>query len=237
MAGVTQAVFEAQLNSNIQPCRRGPNPSCQCHGALPVYGPLVGYRWSSLRHYQSGKGPNWLVIEQVLDAFRLTHSGRGRRAYVSWLEARAEGGGKIGDKAQRALRRGWYLGDDSFKDKLLAMMDGLKQSGAERRRQPEIRILRDHGIRHAEDLIQMHAECLDLPCAEPKLAKLPKGHHSKAVLATLLAAQTTVGRKWLGERLAMGHASSVSRQIGRVKRDKKLSRRVEELSRMLARGD
>lgn len=195
-------------------------------------GPLVRYRWSSLRQYHTGKGPEWMVTEQVLDAFRLTHSGRGRRAYVSWLEARAEEGGKISDKAQRALRRGWYLGDDSFKDKLLAKMNSLKQSGAERRRQPEVQILRDHGVRHAEDLIHMHAESLDLPCAEPELTKLPKGHPSKAVLAALLAAQTTVGRKWLGERLAMGHASSVSRQIGGVKRDKKLARRVEELGRM-----
>ena len=52
----------------------------------------------------------------------LANDGRGRRAYVRWLEARATNdGGKIDDEASQAIRRGWYLGKDSFKNKLLKM--------------------------------------------------------------------------------------------------------------------
>ena len=46
----------------------------------------------------------------------MANDGRGRRAYVGWLEARAANdGGKIDDEASQAIRRGWYLGKDSFK--------------------------------------------------------------------------------------------------------------------------
>ncbi len=200
-------------------------------------GKLVRYRWSSMPQYASRGGPGWLVKDQVLDAFRLARDGRGRRAYVSWLEARAEEGGHVCEKAQQALRRGWYLGNESFKDKLLAMMDALQPKAAERRREPAIEVLRDHGIGYAEQLIVRHAPDLGLPTDVAALLDLPKGHLSKALMAALLAAKTTVGRKWLGERLAMGHQSSVSRQISRVRRDPRLSRQVEKMGRMSDRGD
>lgn len=41
--------------------------------------------------------------------------GRGRRAYVEWLERRAQNeGGEIDEEATKALRRGWYLGEPSL---------------------------------------------------------------------------------------------------------------------------
>ena len=58
-------------------------------------GKLVAWEWSSLPAYQRGRGPDWLVRSRVLSAFELAKDGRGRRAYVEWLERRArneEGG-------------------------------------------------------------------------------------------------------------------------------------------------
>jgi REP element-mobilizing transposase RayT len=52
-------------------------------------GCLIDYRWSSLAAFGKGKGPEWLVFDRVMEAFALAQSGRGRRAYVEWLEARA----------------------------------------------------------------------------------------------------------------------------------------------------
>jgi putative transposase len=52
-------------------------------------GKLVSWKWSSLADYARGKGPDWLVMERVLAAFDLAEDGRGRRAYVAWLEQRA----------------------------------------------------------------------------------------------------------------------------------------------------
>jgi putative transposase len=86
-------------------------------------GSLAAYPWSSLRFYPRGNAPEWQPLDRVLDAFQLDHLSRGRRAYVSWLEARAtEDGGKIEEKAMAALRRGWFLGEDGFKDRLLNLL-------------------------------------------------------------------------------------------------------------------
>jgi len=73
---------------------------------------------------------SWQPLDRVLDAFRLNHERRGRAAYVSWLEARAATeGGRIEEKAMEAIRGGWYLGEEGFKDKLLGLID-LLQLGA-----------------------------------------------------------------------------------------------------------
>jgi len=88
---------------------------------------LVDYRWSSLLSYAAGKGPVWLEMQRLLKSFELAEDGRGRKAYVAWLEARAANdGGKIGEDAQAALRQGWYLGEQTFRDQLLSLIDKAK---------------------------------------------------------------------------------------------------------------
>jgi REP element-mobilizing transposase RayT len=85
-------------------------------------GVLAGYPWSSLRHYAKGDAPEWQPLDRVLDAFRLSHERRGRAAYLDWLETRAaHDGGRIDEKSMQPLRRGWYLGEESFKAKLLGL--------------------------------------------------------------------------------------------------------------------
>jgi len=88
-----------------------------------VQGKLTEYEWSSLPAYRRGKGPTWLVCERVLGAFELAQNGRGRRAYVKYLEKRAANdGGNLSKAAMTALRRGWYLGDEAFRDRLLDLV-------------------------------------------------------------------------------------------------------------------
>ena len=90
-------------------------------------GKLVDYRWSSLLSYAAGKGPVWLEMQRLLKSFERAEDGRGRKAYVAWLEARAANdGGKIGEDAQAALRQGWYLGEQTFRDQLLSLIDKAK---------------------------------------------------------------------------------------------------------------
>jgi hypothetical protein len=90
-------------------------------------GKLASYRWSSLACYAKGKGPPWLEMERLLKSFEPAESGRGRQAYVEWLEARAANDdGKIDPTAQDALRRGWYLGEEAFRDRLLDLVDKAK---------------------------------------------------------------------------------------------------------------
>ena len=46
-------------------------------------------------------------MNHLLNAFELAKDGRGRRAYVTWLEKRAANeGGKVDDAAMKALQRG-----------------------------------------------------------------------------------------------------------------------------------
>ena len=96
---------------------------------------ILDYEWSSLAAYKSGKRPKWLVYDRVLSAFELAKNGRGIRAYVEYIEKRsADERGELSDEAMAALRKGWYLGDDTFRDKLLAMVKGgakhLKSQGS-----------------------------------------------------------------------------------------------------------
>ena len=80
-----------------------------------------------------GNGPDWLVTDRVLRAFELAQDGRGRRAYVAWLEARAANDrGKIDEEAMRALLRGGYLGKETFKDRLLKLFDPSSGNEVER---------------------------------------------------------------------------------------------------------
>lgn len=196
------------------------------------HGKLADYRWSSLASYARGKGPEWLEMDRVLQSFELAKDGRGRRAYVAWLEARANEGGKIGEKAQAAMKRGWYLGDDTFKDQLLDLMEKLKGGTRKRPRKGTAENWRDHGERDAEDLISRCAPELDLPTGRKELEALRKGDERKALLAGLLARKTTVSREWLGQRLGMGHPGSVSRMLGEVKRSPKLRKRFDEIDHL-----
>jgi len=195
-------------------------------------GKLAGYRWSSLGFYASGKGPDWLVIDRVMRAFELAEDGRGRRAYVAWLEARArEDGGKISDEAEAALRKGWYLGEESFKDKLLAMMDRVRDGKDPRNVTGGA--TKEHGEGEAKRLVREVGKVLELPTRRSGLEKLRKGDERKVLLAALLRRRTSVGLKWISEKLVMGHPASVSRLIGGISKDGELAKRLEGLDRML----
>ena len=62
------------------------------------------------------------------------------------------------------------------------------------------------------------------------LAKQPKGMAQKRVLAWWLRGRTTMGRRWVGERLWMGDESAVSRAVRLVQ-----AGRAGELQRLKQR--
>lgn len=195
-------------------------------------GKLAGYRWSSLPCYVNGRGPKWLEVDRVLKSFDLAQSGRGRRSYVDWLESRAaNNGGSIDQAAQEALRRGWYLGEDTFRDRLLDLVDKVKGVNAPKRRKAE-GISKDYGEKDAERLIQACGPGLGLPVRLEELAELRKGDPRKALMAAALRQRTTVGFDWIAKRLSMGHPGSVSRQVSLVKRQRKLKKQVDEMDEL-----
>jgi putative transposase len=200
-------------------------------------GALVGYRWSSLAAYELGKPPVWLEMDRLLRAFELAEDGRGRRAYVAWLEARAANGkGDIDEKAMAALRRGWFLGEETFRDRLLARVDqasGVKPHA----RKITAGVLHDYGEREAERLVVAAGALLGLPATLALLAGIRKGDERKALLAALIRRRAAAGLDWIAKRLEMGHPGSVSRLIGEVRSDPDLTRKLETLEQMLFSGD
>jgi putative transposase len=174
-------------------------------------GSLASYRWSSLGGYLGGKAFAWQVHERVLKAFELARDGRGRRAYVAWLEARAAEGGMVTPEASKALKRGWCLGPESFRDRLLGLLDRTEIVRSKGKGSQTGEALREHGLFEAERLLGIALPILGLPATPPELGKSSKSEPRKAAVALLLRNRTAVSNGWIAERLAMGHASTVSR--------------------------
>lgn len=196
-------------------------------------GSLSSYRWSSLPAYVKGKGPEWLVFDRVLDAFSLAHQGRGKRAYHEWLEIRAtHDGGRLPDEAMRALQKGWYLGEDSFGDKLLALLQNgaktLKAKGSH-----SGAALQKHDEGAAEDVVQRALRLWDMPDGEGLREGIRKGDPRKVAIAIIIKRHTSVSNLWMAERLGMGHDRSVSRLIKHGKSDETIQKLCQKLRKML----
>jgi len=176
-----------------------------------------------------------LVSERLLHAFNLANDGRGRRAYVAWLEARATNdGGKIDEKASQAIRRGWYLGKDSFKDKLLKMLERPSMRGrGGTGRAPGGN--RNNGEKEASRILREGIRQLGLPSSMAVLSGLRKSDARKARLAILLRTHTSMSNDWIATKLAMGHPGSVSRVVSAGRSDKSMTGAIRELAAMLIR--
>lgn len=185
-------------------------------------GSIVSYRQNSLVDYSRGKGPNWLVMDRLTNAFELAKDGRRRRAYVAWLENRAANeGGKVDDLAMGTLRRGWYLGEPTFVDRLRALIKPGR-GGKIGRDSTE----RSHDEVEAERWGERALKLLGMPTDRDGLSALKKGDGRKVLVAALLHGLTSVGNGWFVQRLAMGHPGTLIRLLGGFRKDKK---RMKEL--------
>jgi hypothetical protein len=158
--------------------------------------PLRAYRWSSWPEYlkRPGKRWPWLQVDRLLGENRIPlDSAAGRRQLELVLEARrAEEAGMD----YKRLRRGWCLGDESFRKELLGQMAerlGAEHYGAERQETAEAQA---EGI-VMEDLRRRRWR-------EEDLARSAKGDVVKVALAVRLRTETVVTVKWIAERLKMG---------------------------------
>src|SRR5690606_25888405 len=168
--------------------------------------------------------PPWQPTERVLEAFKLSKDRRGRKSYLAWLEARAaEHGGAINEEAMEALRRGWYLGEEGFKDKLLGLLE--KTTGRLRGNESLAGdAVRAHHQGEAERIISILTRELGLPNSRPELERLKKSDPRKVLCAALLKRRTSVSNEWIAEHLAMGHPASMSQHVNRMRRDPKAAR-------------
>lgn len=181
---------------------------------------LLSYRWSSLSSAYSvspTKRPDWMEIESGLSTFSCSDTVKGRRSFTKRLEDRIseEGSADAGfpgttvQNLQSTLRRGWYWGSESFKEKCLGF---LEIDNAYSNRDYELSPLaKDHGEILAEQIVANTLSDLGMSCDD--LENLSGSDPRKVEIAAEVWARTSVSQSWLARRLRMASAGNVSRLL------------------------
>ena len=158
--------------------------------------PLKSFAWSSWPAYllAPSQRPAWLRVDRLLGAWGIPEdSPAGRRRLEQALEERR--GAEEGEEF-KPIRRGWCLGEETFREELLTQMSermGAEHYGEERAETAEA--LAELII--AEELKRGRWQEADL---KTRL----KADPVKLALAARLRAETTMTVGWIAERLAMG---------------------------------
>ena len=114
----------------------------------------------------------------------------------------------------KALRRGWYVGEDGFFEKLKARLGALV--AGKQRESHSGGARRAHGEAAAQKLLAVGLGCLGIGATD--LKTLPKSAPEKTVLAWWLRERTTVSLRWVSQELGMGHYTRVTQAVSRMKR-------------------
>ena len=163
---------------------------------VPAEQPLKTFAWSSWPAYllAPSKRPVWLRRDRLLGEWGIPKdSPAGRQRLEQALEERS--GAEEGEEF-KLIRRGWCLGEETFRKELLAQMGerlGAEHYGEERTATAETR---------AEAIIA--EELKRRRWRRDDLKKRPKGDAAKVALAARLRAETTMTVGWIAERLGMG---------------------------------
>jgi len=193
---------------------------------------LESYPWSSYPGFvQKAELPEWLTRGMVFGALDLPDErSRARKRYAGWMEARVrealerEPTGKE-QEVWRQLRRGWYVGGDDFRTRL---MEWAKRVVTGKKRESYTSAsLHRHDEAAAERWLAEGLVRLELTASD--LAKLRQNDAGKQGLAWLLRSRTVVSDAWIVERLHMGHRSNVGRAITAFRENQSRVREIKEL--------
>lgn len=171
---------------------------------------LGSFPWCSLPWIvgDPASRPEWLRFERLFGECGIVRDDRaGRAEYARRLEARRA---SESDEDYRAVRSGWCLGDEEFRQELLAKIDGTagrSHFGGELIEAAEARAARivDEELRRAV-------------WAEAELTRRRKGDPVKLRIARRLRTETTVTLQWIAARLHMGTQSHLSHLLYWTKR-------------------
>jgi hypothetical protein len=147
-------------------------------------------------------------VDRLLGEYGISKDSlAGRQRLEQALEAQrgAEEGGEF-----KAIRRGWCLGGEAFRQELLAQMGevmGAEHYGEERAETAAAR---------AQQIIAAELERRGWQQAELKTRR--KGDPVKVALAARLRAETTLTVGWIAERLAMGTRSHLNHLLYRQRK-------------------
>lgn len=169
---------------------------------------LRDYCWSSWPDYlrAPGKRPSWLRVDRLLGELNIPKdSPAGRQQLERYLEARRQ---QEGAEDLNAIRRGWCLGDEQFRQELL-------EHAHTRSNENHLAQTRHETAEHkAQRIISEELEMLGW--REGDLAAHAKGDCRKVALAKRLRSETSVTLKWISEALRMGSWTHVASQLSRL---------------------
>jgi REP element-mobilizing transposase RayT len=172
--------------------------------------PLRSYRWSSYPWYVAppGNRPVWLRVDRVFGEMGIPKDSKAGREY---FQGQMEERRRQEEPGQyKALRRGWCLGDRTFRKELLAQMAervGESHYGAERQ---------ESGEEQAERILA--EELRRRRWRESDLEWRRKGDAQKVQMAARLRRESIMTLKWIARRLRMGSWTHVSNCLATVRR-------------------
>jgi len=193
---------------------------------------LKAYPWSSYSWYVRGTGPAWLERRRVMGSLALkAGDGKGYEAYLEGrvLELGSKAGRKELEEEWKSLRRGWYVGESEFGERLATKLEKVLKGRQRESHSGEAKGAHDEAA--AEQSLRRALAVLGL--TDEELQKLTKGAPEKVALACWLRSGTTVPLRWVSARLGMGHYTRVTQAISRMKR--RPGRKLEQLRRQLRR--
>jgi hypothetical protein len=185
--------------------------------------PLEAYRWSSYPFYvrTATRLPEWLHRERLLEACGIDSAHRMFRSrYKALVDSRMLGEcDKLEEETiaavEKQIRRGWYVGEPSFRDWLTEMLDGHSDNlrGDQRRAHDEM---------EAERLLKLFLQFFNI--SEEVLLSMKCTALEKQAAVWLLKKHTTVTVSWLANRLNMGHRTNASRALSAFEKRKESAR-------------
>jgi putative transposase len=208
-------------------------------------GRIEDFPWGSLPYLTQAKKdwPDWYDAKRFLGEHGVTEHSRGRSAYLKDLNVRAREeaepsttNGEAPKKSDpwKPIRRGWFVGSEPFREKLLQQVNKTISKHGRARYHGGAR--RAHDLAEANRLLAGGLKSLGLsPEDLPRMKKLAP---EKQLLAFLLRSRTPVSNDWLSEHLSMGHTTNVSNGVRTIREtsDRKTLKRRKTLERMGDRG-
>lgn len=175
-------------------------------GMLPLpTSDLLLYPWSSFPVFaRKAQTPPWLSRQRVFANLDLRGEGAAaRRRYQGWMAVRTrqvleQNATREQDEQWRELRRGWCLGSETFRDRLMdaaaTLIAGHKRSCYGVREES----LRRHDQLRAEELLSAGLRRLEISLEEA--VALRHCDARKQALAWLVKSQTVVGDEWIDRK-------------------------------------
>lgn len=183
---------------------------------------LKSYRWSSFPTLcEGGVEPGWLNGGTVLGWHHWrTERGRDRAAYEKYLQGRAEecweNEGDAGeDEMLKAIRRGWYLGGEEFREKLEELAEEVVKG--KRRESYAGEVLKRHDTAEAQRILESGLERMGLKLVDVR--GLKQNDPRKQGLCWLVKSQTVVRDEWIQAALTMGDRSNISRAVSAYRQE------------------